>query len=157
VTGLFRSSREDGRADWRVVFDRLNQMRSGDVVTHVHLRDLLGTEDNARMYRAVQRAKAELWSSRQTSIDSIRGVGYRMLAASEMERQAMQYKRRSRKQLGNAVSVVQATDLDQLTSEERGLTLRTRGVLLALAQAMDETMVKVADHEERLRKLEAGQ
>lgn len=153
---LFKTSRADGRSDWRVVYDLFVQMQPGDTIESAKLLSALETEDRSRMYRAVQRANRELWAKDDRSVDSVKGVGYRMLQPGEHVSQAMAYRRRSRRQLGNAVAVSQATDLASMEDSDRQEAIRVRGALMVLAQAMDETQARVRDHEARIRALEGG-
>ncbi len=151
---LFRPSRPDGRSDWRVVYDIFREMSPTDTVESGKLLAALGTDDRSRMYRAVQRANRELWAKDERSMESVKGVGYRMLRAGEHVSQAMAYRRKSRRQLGNAVQVARAADLTALPDDERRDVVRVQAALVVLANAMDQTMAKVADHELRLRALE---
>lgn len=153
---MFKTSRKDGRSDWRVVYDLFVQMQPGDTIESAKLLAALETEDRSRMYRAVQRANRELWAKDYRSVDSVKGVGYRMLRPVEHVTQAMAYRRRSRRQLGNAVASSRATDLVGMEDDDRREAIRVRGALMVLAQAMDETQARVRDHEARIRALEGN-
>lgn len=154
MTGLFQPNRPDGRSDWRVVYDIVSPMAHGETVSHQRLLQELDTDDTGRLYRAVARTKRELWRQDQKSIGNVRGAGYRVLKTEEMSTQALMYKKKSRRQIGNAVSVSNATDILNLSGADRENALRLRGALLTMANAMDQTIKKVADHEERIARLE---
>lgn len=155
MSDLFQPQRADGKSDWRVVHEIFVALKPGEVVSLQTILDALETTDRSRMYRAVQRAKQELWESQQ-SIDSIKGVGYQLLQASEFEKQSLSYKRRSRRQLGKAIRVANATPLAELDSPDRVRMIHFQSAMVALGRAMDQTMAQVADHEERIRRLEEG-
>lgn len=154
MTNLFEASRPDGRADWRVIYEALVRLQPGKTVSHAVLLRELESNDTGRLYRAVARANRELWLQDQKSVESVRGIGYRMLPVEEMTNQALRFKKKSRRQIGNAVSVSNATDVLALTGEDRETALRLRGALLTMANAMDNTIARVADHEERITRLE---
>lgn len=151
---LFEPTRSDGRSQWRVVFDLFDSMQPGEQVETEAILTALGITDRTIMYRAIGRAKRELWASREKSVDSIKGYGYRVLHADEMTKQALAYKRRSRRQLNNAVAVASATNVTALNGEALNEALQTRRALMVLAHAMDRTIAKVNDHEQRIARLE---
>lgn len=157
MSDLFKASREDGRSDWRVVYDLFTAMEVGEQIPHETLLTALGTDDRARMYRAVARANRELWARATRSVDSVKGYGYRILRPSEHAGQAMVYKRKSRRQLSNAIAVANATDDSSLDPVQRNEAFLVRRSLMVLAQAMDRTVEKLADHEERIARLEGRQ
>lgn len=164
TVGLFQPTREDGRADWRVVFDLVEEFEPDRVVTHADLLKELETKDRSRMYRAVGRANRELWASRQKSLAAVKGVGYRMLRAEEMERLANSYRRQSRRKLSSAVAVIDATNLSQLTATQREWTVKVQSAFHLLGQAMDLHASKLDRHEDlirglqdRVKRLEAGE
>jgi hypothetical protein len=111
MSDLFKAKRPDGRSDWRVVFDRVAQLQPGEEISHKELLEELGTTDRTVLYRAVPRANRELWKTKLRSLDAVRGKGYRLLHANEHIIQAERYKTKSRRQMGNALAVMEATDL----------------------------------------------
>jgi hypothetical protein len=153
TSGLFQASRPDGRSDWRVVFDRVADVEYWAEVTHDELLAELETEDRGRLYRAVGRANRELWKTREKSLAVVRGKGYRVLHPSEHERLAEGYKQQARKRMGNSVAVMQATNLSELSSQEREWAVRVTAGLMTLARVMDEHAAKLARHDELLSEL----
>lgn len=153
TSGLFQPSRPDGRSDWRVVFDRVANLDYGAEVTHDELLAELETDDRGRMYRAVARTNRELWKTREKSLAVVRGKGYRILHPSEHERLAEGYKQQARKRMGNAVAVMQGTNLSILTPQEREWAVQVTSGLMMLARIMDEHAAKLARHEELLSEL----
>lgn len=153
TAGLFQASRPDGRADWRVVFDLVADLDYGKEVTHEELLAELGFDDRGRMYRAVGRANRELWKTREKALAVVRGKGYRILHPSENERLAEAYKRQARSRMGNAVAVMQATNLSALSSREREWAAKVTSGLQLIAQVMDEHAAKLARHDELLEEL----
>jgi hypothetical protein len=153
TSGLFQASRPDGRADWRVVFDRVADLDYGQEVSHEQLLDELGIDDRNRLYRAVARANRELWKTREKALAVVRGKGYRILHPSENERLAEAYKQQARKRMGNAVAVMQATNLSVLNAQEREWAVQVTSGLMMLARVMDEHAAKLARHDQLLEEL----
>lgn len=152
---LFQSKREDGRAEWRVVFDLVDALQPGEVITHEILLDALETDDRAKVYRAVQRAMRELWSSRSRSLGVVKGVGYRVLRAEEHELQANGYRRQARRRQGNAVAVIDATDLSALTSTQREWMIKVQAGMHLIARAMDSHAKQLARHDDLIASLQS--
>jgi hypothetical protein len=154
MTGLFQSRREDGRADWRVAYDLIKTRQRGETITLEELAKELDTEDRGRISRAVIAARKRLWKHDQMSVDSVRGEGYRILQPNEHTDQALEIKMKASRQLDNSVMASQSTDLLALSQEERETAINVRGALMALADAVTKTALKVQDHEARIRRLE---
>lgn len=163
TAGLFQPHREDGRAEWRVIFDLVADLDYGQEITHQQLLDELDTDDRKRIYRAVTRANKELWTTRSKSLAVILGKGYRILHPLEHERLAETYKQQARSRMGNAVAVMRSTNLSALTNQEREWAVQVTAGLTLLARVMDEHAAKLAHHEqlldelrEKVEKLEAN-
>lgn len=154
TVGIFKPSRPDGRSDWRVVFELVEDLPPDSVVTLKQLREELGTENNSRVYRAVARANKELWGTRQKSMASVKGVGYRILKAKEMERLANSFRNQSRRKMSNAVAVIDATNLAELNDSERAWHTKVQAGLHILAAAMDAHEEKINTHAKLLEHLE---
>lgn len=153
TTGLFQPSREDGRADWRVVFDLVEGLVPGTEVKHQTLLDALETTDRQRLYRAVGRANRELWATRSRSLGAVKGVGYRMLLANEMPTLAESYRRQGRRKVSNAVAVIDATDLGELDKSDREWVLKVQNGMHMLAAAMDAQIARTRKHQELIEDL----
>lgn len=154
TTGLFQSSREDGRSDWRVVFDLVEKLQFGEEIEHATLLTELDTKDRNRMYRAVGRANRELWATRSRSLAVVKGHGYKMLRAEENEILANSYRKQARRKMGSAVAVMDATDLAELNDRQREWAVKVQGGLRMLAAAMDEHAAKLTRHEELINSLQ---
>jgi hypothetical protein len=155
TAGLFQPSRPDGRSDWRVIFDLVADLDYGQEVTHKQLLDELETDDRGRLYRAVGRANRELWKTREKALAVVRGQGYRILRPSEHERLAEAYKRQARTRMGNAVAVMQGTNLSMLDAAAREWAVQVTSGMVLLARVMDEHAAKLARHEQLLDELRA--
>ncbi len=104
--------------EWRLIYDRLfSGADFGSVVTYEQLDDVLGRPflDNRS---PIYRARTHLGDMRQRWIESVPGVGYRVIEASEHIDAAQRHKRRAKRQLGLMVKVAEVTDLSRLTPEE---------------------------------------
>jgi hypothetical protein len=153
MSDLFKAKRPDGRSDWRVVFDRVAQLQPGEEISHKELLEELGTTDRTVLYRAVSRANRELWKTKLRSLDAVRGKGYRLLHANEHTIQAEGYKTKSRRQMGNALAVMEATDLEQLDSEGRNWALQVTAGMRLLASVLDQHTARLARHDALLAEM----
>lgn len=153
TVGLFQPSREDGRADWRVVFDLVEGMEPGTEIKHQDLLGALETEDRQRLYRAVGRANKELWATRSRSLGAVKGVGYRMLLAQEMPALSESYRKQGRRKVSNAVAVIDATDLGALDKTNREWVVKVQGGMHMLAAAMDAQIARSQKHQELIENL----
>lgn len=155
TTGLFQPSRPDGRSDWRVVFDLVESMSPDEEISHEKLMAELDTDEMQRLYRAVNRANKELWKTRDRSLAVVKGAGYRMLRAEEMEVLANGYRRQARRKMSNAVAVIDATDMNQLNDQQREWIAKVQSGLHMLARAMDTHSRRLAKHDDMIQNLQA--
>lgn len=152
--GLFQPKREDGRAYWRVVYDRLATAPHGTVVSHSELRALLGDDDPGLLYASVSRAARELRKRQKRDIAVLRGEGYRILLANEHVSKAEAHKDRAERQLKVANDVVDATDLSALNSAERNLWSQVKRGMVLLYQAVSSHEMALARHEDLINSLQ---
>lgn len=153
TVGLFQPSRDDGRADWRVVFDLVEGIEPGAEIKHQALLEALETGDRQRLYRAVGRANKELWATRSRSLGAVKGIGYRMLLAQEMPTLAESYRKQGRRKVSNAVAVIDATDLGALEKADREWVVKVQGGMHMLAAAMDAQIARTRKHQELIEDL----
>jgi hypothetical protein len=153
MSALFSAKREDGRAEWRVIFDYVENLEYGTQVTFDEFMTLLGTEDKTRVYQAVGSAKRKLWAKAQRSLDVVRGVGYRVLQPEEHELQAGGYQRTARRRLNNAVAVMQATDISRMEPKARDWVLQVTAGMVLMARSIDDHQRRLAKHEDLIAEL----
>jgi hypothetical protein len=153
MADLFQAKRADGRADWRVVYDRVALLQPGDEVTHKELLEELETTDRGVLYRAVSRANKELWKTKDRSLGVVRGKGYRVLYAHEHATQAEGYKVKSRRNMGKAVAVMEATDLEQLDAEGRSWAVQVTAGMKIIASVLDQHAARLARHDALLAEM----
>lgn len=151
---MFTSKREDGRADWRVVYDYVTGCNPGDLITFNTLGELLDTDKRHTIYGAVSAANHRLWAREQRSLGVVKGVGYRVLRPQEHELQATSYQVRSRRQMSNAVAVMDATDLTAMTPAERERTLAFTGLLTSMLASIADHEHRIARHDQLIRQLQ---
>lgn len=152
---LFSPKRPDGRAEWRVLYDHIiASMKPDDTITYKELGKLLSTRDRPHIHRVMGQAKRKLWATASRSMMVVPNVGYRMLRAEEHEAQAKGYQIRGRRSLGTAVSVIRATDLSELTAQQRNWTLQVQAGLVMMAQAVDALAKKQAQHDDLIKELQ---
>lgn len=118
------------RAEWVLVYEALTKLGVGDTLPFEDLDALLGRDfrnDRNPIYRATK----ELEVNDKRTVDSVRGVGYRIVEAREHEGLARRHHKRSRRQLTKAVAKAASADRAALTVEERK---RIDGMELSLRQ-----------------------
>jgi len=153
MSGLFSAKREDGRAEWRVVFDYVEKLDFGTQITFEELMRELGTDEKPRVYQAVGAAKRKLWQKSLRSLDVVRGVGYRILRPEEHEIQATGYQRKGRRQIGNSVAVMQATDIRNMEEAARNWVLQVTAGMVLMARAIDDHRSRLAKHDDLIAEL----
>lgn len=105
------------RAQWRVIYDELRTKGQGEVISYDELSELI--DRDVRVQRSpVERAMKELENQDHRTLVCVRGVGYRIAAATEHEQIAARHTVRSRRQLGKAADKVRSADRTQLTHEQ---------------------------------------
>ena len=124
------------RAQWRVIYDRLSDMKVGEVIKYDEIVGLLPEAAEGSWRGAFNRAVKEMEAAMSRSFDNVRGVGYRMVAANEHERLARRHHKRAKRQLVRSVSKAHSADRSQLTRDERA---RLDALELNLAQQVELT------------------
>lgn len=141
----FQPKRDDGRAEWKVVYDRVLAMGYGDRLTFGELAELLGTRDRGRAYRAVRQCNGHLLKSSSVPRYLVprRGTGYEVLRPEDYTPAAIARKDAATRRLSEAVELMKSAPLDELSPAAR-----------AWAEAVT---MHLADHELRLMGMEARQ
>jgi hypothetical protein len=156
MSALFTAKSADGRAQWRILYDHVEQnMVPGDTISFNDLVMLLEVEDRKRVYQIVALTNRELWAKAQRSLSVVRHIGYRVLKADEHELQALGQQKQARKRMTNAVAIMQATDLRALAPDKRNWTLRVTAGLVAVGRAIDAHAEQLAQHDGMIRDLAA--
>lgn len=133
--------------EWRILFDvLLARSDFGDVITYSQLDNALG-----RSFRnnrgPIYRANRHLGETRLRCLEAVPGQGYRVVAANEHDRMALDRKKQARRRLRWAGDVLRFTDRGALTQEELE---RHNG----LARHVGMLYQVVAHHENRLQRIE---
>jgi hypothetical protein len=158
------------QAEWRILYSKILALNVDDVVKYTDLDDMLGREflgDRSPIYRVI----AELEKTNARTLANVRGVGYRVAAASEHEGLARSHHQRSRRQMKKAVNKAASADRTALTTEERKridgleMSLRQHSQMIRRLEERDEqrqaeikalkrgTSADVAELSERVDKL----
>ena len=99
------------QARWRVLHDVVRQAAYGRSYSYAELNALAGVTDIRTERWILLRTRTELLRHDQRYLDNVRGVGYRIVRAGEHLDVAHAYRRRSMRQAGKSVKVLEATDL----------------------------------------------
>ncbi len=117
MTKLFEPVGE--RPQWQVVFDRIATMEIGDTITHQDLQALLPGAPRGSRDSALNRAVRQIEDDRKRTLANVRGIGYRMVEASEHEGLARRRHKRAKRQLSSASRKLRSADRSRLTPDER--------------------------------------
>ena len=153
MSGMFSAKRADGRAEWRVVFDHVENLEHGTLIPFETFAELLETDEKPRIYAAVSAANKKLWGKAQRSLGVQRGRGYRILKPEEHELQAGGYQRSAKRRLSNAVSVMKATDLSQLDDMKRNWVMQVTAGMMLMSSAIDYHSKRLAQHDDLIAEL----
>ena len=142
---LFTARRADGRAEWKVVYDRVVSMEYGDPLTFTELAEMLTTPDRTRAYRAVRECNRQLLKSAAVPRYLVpeRGRGYRVLRPQDYTPTALAKKDAATRKLTEAVDLLRSAPLNEMSPAAR-----------AWAEAVT---MHLADHELRLMNMEQRQ
>ncbi len=120
MTDLFSPRRPDGRAEWRVIHDHAAELAYGADLTFDDIAKLLDTDDRARAHRAVRRCNQQFTRENTSRIlGNMRGTGYRVLRPADYAPAAMAYQVQARRKMTNAVDLMRAAPLNDMTPGQR--------------------------------------
>jgi hypothetical protein len=144
MTPLFAPKGE--KAEWLLVYDKLlADADFGTVITYAQVDEVLGRD--SRSNRApIYRARDHLADTRKRWLESVPGVGYRVTEPADHVRVSVHHRRKSKRQLGIAVKVLESTDITRL--DPTGLAQWDE------QQKVTFALWAIVAHEARLRKIE---
>ena len=142
---LFAARREDGRAEWKVVYDRVARMDYGDLLPFAELAELLASEDKSRAYRAVRECNRHLLKSGAVPRYLVpeRGLGYRVLRPEDYTPVALVKKDIATRKLSEAVDLMKSAPLREMSPQARAWA--------------EQVTMHLADHELRMMGMEQRQ
>lgn len=165
-------------ARWRVLYELLRPLEPDGVITYEEMAaalDLDPVKERTVIQLAMRRAAQELEVVDNRAVDSVRGIGYRVVKAPEHLTLAERHQRKARGALVRSHSKVEHVDFNALDQESRKafqvvgralswqlqqmghLDLRQRNLeeaVDAVQANVHRTETDVAQHDERLRELE---
>lgn len=165
-------------ARWRTLYELLRPLVPNDVLPYGDMADALELDpvkDRMTIQMAMRRAAKELEQVDHRAVDSVRGVGYRVVEAPEHLTLAERHQRKARGALVRSHSKVEHVDYNALTAESRKafevvgraltwqlqqmrhLDLRQKDLetaVEAVQSTVNRTETDVAQHDQRLADLE---
>lgn len=138
------------RARWRVIYDMLRSLGTGDVLTYESIGAALGLDadgDRHQIQMAVRRAAREYEESDNRALEAVANEGYRVVEAPEHLRLARGQQKRASKALARGHSKVVHVDMT-------GLDAGTRQVFEATVRAFAMQMEFNKRFDVRQRRLE---
>ena len=155
MTDLFSPRREDGRAEWRVIYDHVLQVGYGTDITFDDIAEMLDSKDRARAHRAVRRCNQQLTREGKARIlGNVRGMGYRVLRPSEYAPAAVAYQVQARRKMTTAVDLMRTAPLHDMNPAQREWAHKVTLVLMDNELRLRTQEQWQASAEERLAELE---
>ena len=150
----FLPTRVNGKSDARVVIETVAEGDPGTVFDHDVLIAALQKNTARAISRstvcaAVQAANRRLLKEYQRTLHSIRGVGYRLAAASDHTRLAQGRRRRADRQLAVGLATLQHVRWDEMDENARKAH---EGQLMVMA-SLHQMVTAVQGRQDRLEEL----
>jgi hypothetical protein len=144
VTDLFSPRREDGRAEWRVVYDHAVKLAYGADLSFDEIAKLLDTDRRDRAHRAILRCNKQFTRENIPRVlGNVRGVGYRVLKPSEYATAAIALQVQGRRKVSSALDLMRTAPISDMSPQAQDWAHRVTLVLM--------------DNENRLRSQEQWQ
>ena len=120
----FKPNRADGRSDARVLIEAVGDAEAGTVFTHDELIGALsvGTDrqiDRTTLSAAVRCANDRLLKEKKRTLHAVRGVGYRLAAASDHLGLALNRRSRADRQLEAGYRTLQHVRWDEMDANAK--------------------------------------
>ena len=155
MTDLFSPRRADGRAEWRVIYDRAVKLDYGANITFEDVAELLETKERARAHRAVRRCNQQFTREGKARIlGNVRGIGYRVLRPSEYAPAAIAYQVQARRKMTSAVDIMRTAPINDMAPAAREWAHKVTLVLMDNELRLRTQEQWQASAEERLAELE---
>lgn len=154
---LFATSRTDGRTDSEVLIDLVREAQPETIFTFDELSEALSkgtskTFDKQAVQSVVSRSVLRLSKETQRALYSIRGVGYRVAAASEHSRLANHRKKRSDRQLTKGLAILQNVHWDEMDPNQRNAHQAQLMILQAVVSNQISLNRRMSRIEEAIKK-----
>ena len=155
MTDLFSPNRADGRAEWRVIYDKMKDASYGAEIGFAEIAELLESDDRDRAHRAVRRCNQQFMREGKPKIlGNVRGTGYRVLMPGEYAPHAVSYQDAARRKLSTAVDLIRTAPVGEMTDAERNWASQVTMVLIDNELRLRSQEQWRKDAERRLQELE---
>lgn len=132
-------------------------MQPDEVLPYQTLLDAYDTDDLHKVQRMVMRANEDLLAECGRQVVAQTGEGYRMLRAAEHSAQARRHERASKKAMNQALVVVSATRLDELTPAQREKSVQHRSLLVHMCAMISDHESRLNEHNDLISRLQRSQ
>lgn len=152
----FTPRRDDGRPYWQVIYDYITTLIDrghldvGGIITHEELSAQLGGKGHQQY---VSKVAQQLRETRKRNLQSVRGVGYQLVAGMEQVQQANRTRLQVVRRANRAVSEASTVDHGLLSPAERAQATEVAKGLAILAAVTAYNHQKLIEHEEEIRRL----
>ena len=127
-------------------YDYLSGLPVGFTADFDTLGDVIDADDRMAVYAAVNDAMKRLEANDHRTVANVRGVGYRIVTASEHEGLARHHHGKAKRQLRKSIGKLKSADRSRLTQSERARFDMHEATLVqhaALIRRMDTRVTKV--------------
>jgi hypothetical protein len=131
------------RPQWQAIYERLKDMRIGEVITDDDLYLVLPDAPQGSVRTAFWRARRQMQEDHKRSFERVRRVGYRMVDPAEHERLAKAQHKKAKRRLKAGWREAHSADRSLLTPDER--------------RRIDAIEDHLARHQQMIRRLEERQ
>lgn len=139
------------QARWRLLYEILRELDYDEQITYERMAEALDVDpvkDRGTIQVAMYRAAKELSLVNDRSIESVRGVGYRVVTPEEHVSLSRRQQRRSGRALTRAQRHVQHVDLSQMSPEGRSIVHAVSRALTWQQEAMRRLDIRQRDLEQ---------
>jgi hypothetical protein len=131
MTDLFSPRRDDGRAEWRVIYDHAIHLPYGADVTFDEIAKMLDTGDRPRAHRAIQRCNKQfIRENIPRVLGNVRGLGYRVFRPSEYATAAISLQVQGRRKVTSALDLMRTAPLSDMTPAQQDWAHKVTLVLM---------------------------
>ena len=123
--------------------EAVSVMEYGEPITHEMISSIIGERMNTNRYRSAVSKAAKILQRRSKKIESIRGIGYRVVRPTNYIDHSVTHVDRSRNEIAKAKEILENVPINELTVEDRAVVTRVKDRVTLLHASMSGSSVEV--------------
>ena len=128
---MFSPHREDGRAEWKVIYDHARTLPYAADLTFDEIAKLLDTDDRARAHRAIRRCNQQFTRENIPRVlGNVRAVGYRVLKPSEYATAAIALQVQGKRKVSSALDLMRTAPIADMSPQAQDWAHKVTLVLM---------------------------